>query len=58
MSTFFINGDIIDVNKLIDILKNLGVKISLSLIFVCLLLLWFPTKIISSMSPSKNIRKR
>ena len=32
--------------------------INLSLIFVCLLLLWFPTKIISSMSPSKNIRKR
>ena len=32
--------------------------INLCLIFVCLLLLWFPTKIISSMSPSKNIRKR
>ena len=32
--------------------------INLSLIFVCLLLLWFPTKVISSMSPSKNIRKR
>ena len=31
--------------------------INFSVIFVCLLLLWFPTKIISTMSPSKNIRK-
>ena len=31
---------------------------NLSIIFVCLLLLYFPTKIISGMSPSINIRKR
>ena len=31
--------------------------INFSVIFVCFLLLWFPTKIISTMSPSKNIRK-
>lgn len=31
--------------------------INLSFIIICLILLWFPSKIISGISPSKNIRK-
>lgn len=49
--TYYVSSAPVELNFIEWSLINFGV------IFVCFLFLWFPTKIISNMSPSKNIRK-
>ena len=49
--TYYVSSAPVELNFIEWSLINFGV------IFVCFLFLWFPTKIISTMSPSKNIRK-
>ena len=49
--TYYVSSAPVELNFIEWGLINFGV------IFVCFLFLWFPTKIISTMSPSKNIRK-
>ena len=49
--TYYVNSAPVELNPFEWFYINLGI------IFTCVLLLWFPTKIISNISPSQNIRK-
>jgi len=49
--TYYVNSAPVELNPFEWFYINLGI------IFTCVLLLWLPTKIISNISPSQNIRK-